>query len=93
MNVDPREIESVLLRHAGISEAGVVVVPDGGGGKTVKAVVVPAPGARLCEAEVLAFAASLLADQQKPKSVEFVERLPGELRRRGGTTPPGDGSS
>lgn len=93
MNVDPREIESVLLRHAGISEAGVIVVPDGGGGKAVKAVVVPAPGARLSEAEVLAFAASLLADKEKPKSVEFVARLPEDLSPPSGTARPGDGST
>jgi long-chain acyl-CoA synthetase len=90
---DWTEVEEVLLRHAGISEVAVIVVPDDAGGKTVKAVVVPAPGARLSEAEVLAFAASQLADYQKPKSVEFVAELPGHLSPRGGTARPGDGST
>ena len=86
-------VEEVLLRHAGISAAVVIVVPDDVGGKTLKAIVVPAPGARLGEAEVLAFAASQLAGSQKPKSVEFVAQLPDDLGSRGGTAPPEGGST
>ena len=78
MDVDPRQIETVLLRHAGIGEAAVLVVADDAGGKTVKAIVVPAPGARLSEAEVLAFVASQLTPDQRPRSVEFVNQLPAD---------------
>ena len=78
MDVDPRQIEIVLLRHAGISEASVIVVADDDGGKTIKAIVVPAPGARLSEAEVLAFVASQLSPDQRPRTVEFVAQLPGD---------------
>ena len=78
MDVDPRQIETVLLRHAGIGEAAVLVVADDAGGKTIRAVVVPAPGARLSEAEVLAFVASQLTPDQRPRSVEFVNQLPAD---------------
>jgi len=78
MDVDPRQIETVLLRHAGIGEAAVLVVADDAGGKTIKAIVVPAAGARLSEAEVLAFVASQLTPDQRPRSVEFVNQLPAD---------------
>jgi acyl-coenzyme A synthetase/AMP-(fatty) acid ligase len=90
---DMLDVEEVLLRHAGICEAVVIAVPDGAGGKTIKAVVVPARGARLSEAEVLAFAASQLPPSQKPRAVEFVAELPGDLSPRGGTAPPAGGST
>ena len=90
---DWTEVEEVLLRHAGIREASVIVVPDEVGGKMIKAIVVPAPGARLGAAEVLAFAASQLADNLRPKTVEFVPELPGGLSPTDGTAPPADGST
>jgi long-chain acyl-CoA synthetase len=88
-----KDVEDALLRHAGISEAVAVALPDGAGGKTVKAIVVPAPGARLSEAEVLAFAASQLAGQDRPRTIEFVTQLPGDVNPTDGTAPPGDGST
>jgi acyl-coenzyme A synthetase/AMP-(fatty) acid ligase len=88
-----KDVEDALLRHAGIREALAIAVPDGAGGKTVKAIVVPAPGARLSAAEVLAFAASHLADGEKLQSVEFVPALPGDLNPTGETAPPADGST
>lgn len=90
---DLLDVESVLLRHAGISEAVVIAVPDDAGGKMIKAIVVPARGARLSEAEVLAFAAAQLAPDLKPRAVEFVAELPGGLSPPGATAPPGDGST
>jgi fatty-acyl-CoA synthase len=74
--VSPREVEDALLRHAGIREAVVVGVPDERFGQAVKAIVVPAPGARLGEAEVMAFARAHLPGYKRPKALEFAAELP-----------------
>src|SRR5581483_1533277 len=83
LTVSPREVESVLLRHAGISRALVVGVPDDRFGQAVKAIVVPAPGARLGGAEVMAFARAPLPVYKRPKALEFAAELP-PVNPRGG---------
>ena len=76
LNVYPREIEEVLLRHPAISEAAVVGVPSDQWGETPHAFIVTAPGQTITAEEVIAFAADNLAGFKKPRSVEFLTELP-----------------
>ena len=75
-NVYPKEVEDVLYRHPGVSEAAVVSAPDAKWGETVVAVIVPRPGVELKEAEVIAFTRERLAGYKCPRTVKFVAALP-----------------
>jgi acyl-CoA synthetase (AMP-forming)/AMP-acid ligase II len=75
-NVYGPEVESVLSACPGVSEGVIIGIPDERWGEAVKAVVVPAPGAQLSAADVIAFCRTRLARYQCPASVDFVQELP-----------------
>jgi malonyl-CoA/methylmalonyl-CoA synthetase len=75
-NVYPKEVESEIDAIAGVVETAVIGVPHPDFGEGVTAVVVPAPGASLCEADVIAALANRLARYKQPKCVVFVDELP-----------------
>jgi acyl-CoA synthetase (AMP-forming)/AMP-acid ligase II len=75
-NVYGPEVESVLGACPGVAEGVIIGVPDERWGETVKAIVVPAPGARLTAGDVIAFCRARLAHYQCPASVDIVEDLP-----------------
>jgi len=75
-NIYPREVEEVLYTHPYISEAAVVGLADPIWGERVHAVVSVKAGRVLTEEEVIDFCAQRLAGFKKPKSVEFMARLP-----------------
>jgi acyl-CoA synthetase (AMP-forming)/AMP-acid ligase II len=75
-NVYGPEVESVLSACPGVDECVIIGIPDERWGEAVKAVVVPAPGAELSAAGVIAFCRARLAHYQCPASVDFVEDLP-----------------
>jgi malonyl-CoA/methylmalonyl-CoA synthetase len=76
MNVYPREVELALEEFDAVARAAVVGVPSERWGEAVMAAVVPAPGARLDEEELLAFASERLAPYKRPKHVVAVDELP-----------------
>lgn len=75
MNVYSTEVEEVLDRHSDIKEVAVIGIPDPDWGEAIHAVIIPHT-ARLTDADIMAFADEHLADYKKPKSVEFVDKIP-----------------
>jgi long-chain acyl-CoA synthetase len=72
----PREVEEVLSKHRGITEAAVIGVPDPVSGEAVKAFVVLEKGAQLSEQDVIEFCRDRMAVYKAPRYVEFIEGLP-----------------
>jgi long-chain acyl-CoA synthetase len=75
-NIYPREVEEVLLQHPGVAEASVVGRPHPDWGEEVVAFVVPAPTARLAEAELDALCLANIARFKRPRVYRFVDGLP-----------------
>jgi acyl-CoA synthetase (AMP-forming)/AMP-acid ligase II len=75
-NIYPREIEEVLIMHPAVREVSVIGIPDAQWGEAIKAVVALAPGQKSSENELIAFCKDHIASYKKPKSVDFVAKLP-----------------
>lgn len=75
-NVYPREVEEVLFEHPDIREAAVIGVPDEYRGETVKAFVVPKPGASPAPDAIIRFCRERLAAYKVPRQVEFRDSIP-----------------
>jgi acyl-CoA synthetase (AMP-forming)/AMP-acid ligase II len=73
-NIYPREIEEVIARMPGVSEAAVIGVPDPRWGESVKACVVAAE--HVTENDVITWCRDHLATYKAPRSVDFVDTLP-----------------
>ncbi|WP_173157085.1 AMP-binding protein [Phytohabitans suffuscus] len=75
-NVYPHEVELVIEACPGVAEAAVLGAPHPQTGQTVKAYVVPEPGAELTVTEVQRHCQRNLARFKCPTAVEFVSSLP-----------------
>lgn len=84
-NVYPNEIEEVLTRLAGISEAAVIGVPDEITGEKIKAFIVK-NNPELTKEAVLIHCQETLTKYKIPKEIVFCESLPktqvGKISRR-----------
>lgn len=77
--VGPAEIESVLVEHPGVVEAGVIGVPDELKGQAAVAFAVLKPGyepSGELEQELLGLVATRMGKPMMPKRVHFVQELP-----------------
>ncbi len=87
--IGPFEVESALLEHPAVAEAGVIGKPDEIRGEIVKAFVSLRPGyvpSDWLKAEVSQFVKQKLAAYAYPKEIDFVDSLPktrsGKILRR-----------
>ncbi len=87
--VGPFEVESALMEHPAVAEAGVIGKPDPLIGQLVKAFVVlkgSRTGDDALQLELLGFARQRLGAAVAPKEIEFVATLPktrsGKIMRR-----------
>lgn len=75
-NAYPAEIERMMLEHPDIGLVAVVGVPDDRMGEVGAAFVIPAPGATIVEAEIIAWCRERMANYKVPRFVRSVEELP-----------------
>jgi fatty-acyl-CoA synthase len=75
-NVSSREVEEVIYRVPGVSEVAVIGLPHPKWVEAVTAVVVPKPGEKVDEKEILSTCRQELAGFKVPKVVVVAEELP-----------------
>ncbi len=87
--IGPFEVESALMEHPAVAEAGVIGIPDPIAGETVKAFVCLRPGHAPTEElrrELYGFARTRLGPAVAPKEIDFRDDLPktrsGKIMRR-----------
>lgn len=87
--VGPFEVESALMEHPAVAEAGVIGKPDPIIGEMVKAFVALKPGfvpSEELRMELLGFGRTKLGSAVAPKEIEFQDNLPktrsGKIMRR-----------
>jgi fatty-acyl-CoA synthase len=75
-NVSSQEVEEAISQHAGVAEVAVIGLPDPYWIEKVVACVVPMPGAKPTEEELLAYARTRLASYKVPKQIHVMSEFP-----------------
>jgi len=75
-NVYSSEVEAVLYRHPGVSEAAVIGVPDDRYGEALFAVIVPRTGVTLTAEEIIDHCRAHIGGYKIPRRIAFVDALP-----------------
>lgn len=75
-NVDPIEVEALLLQHPAVGQAQVVGVPDARLQEVVCACVVLVPGAQVDALDLLAFCRGKVASFKVPRHVLVIKEYP-----------------
>jgi acyl-CoA synthetase (AMP-forming)/AMP-acid ligase II len=75
-NIYPAEVEGCVAKHPAVAECAVIGVPDSQWTQSVKAIVVLNQGESATTDEIIEHCRAHIASYKKPRTVEFVEKLP-----------------
>ncbi|HFC00300.1 MAG TPA: long-chain fatty acid--CoA ligase [Phaeodactylibacter sp.] len=76
LNVYPREVEEVMIKHEKVSLVAVIGIPHPSHGEEIKAFVVLKPDMTLTEEELKMWTKERIADYKYPRVIEFMAALP-----------------
>lgn len=76
LNVYPREVEEVMIKHKAVSMVAVIGIPDDEKGEEIKACVVLKEGASISEEDLKAWTKSKIAAYKYPRVIQFMDALP-----------------
>lgn len=76
VNVYPREVEEVIIRHGAVRDVAVVGMPSDDWGEAVTAVLVTVPGATVPSDELDALCRQFLSTHKVPRRYATVDELP-----------------
>jgi len=76
LNVYPREVEEVMMKHEAISMVAVIGVPSAEMGEEIKACVVLKDGTNISEDELIDWTKERIAAYKYPRMISMMESLP-----------------
>ena len=76
LNVYPREVEEVMMKHESVSLVAVIGIPDEKLGEEIKAFVVLKEGTTASDTELINYTKDNIAAYKYPRVVEIVDSLP-----------------
>ncbi|MCH2084453.1 MAG: long-chain fatty acid--CoA ligase [Saprospiraceae bacterium] len=76
LNVYPREVEEVMMKHEAVSMVAVIGVPHEQHGEEIKACVVLKDGKKVSEEALMAWTKEHIAAYKYPRIIEFMTALP-----------------
>jgi len=76
LNVYPREVEEMMIKHDAVSLVAVIGIPDEKMGEEIKAYVVLEEGQSVTADELMAYSKNNIAAYKYPREIEFIDALP-----------------
>lgn len=76
LNVYPREVEEMMIKHDAVSLVAVIGIPDEKMGEEIKAYVVLEEGQTISSEDLMAHCKENIAAYKYPRVIEFIDALP-----------------